>query len=46
MHLHESHLNCRLWHIRICVGEIESEVSPLTPTTIILNGAVMASHSH
>lgn len=48
MHLHESifHLNCRLWHIHISIGEIESEVTPLTPAAIILNGAVMASHSH
>lgn len=27
-------------------GEIESEVLPLTPAAIIVNGAVMASHSH
>lgn len=28
------------------VGEIESAASLLTPAAIILNGAVMASHSH
>ncbi|AWO96184.1 Hypothetical protein SMAX5B_002562 [Scophthalmus maximus] len=32
--------------MRISVSEIESEVSSLTPVAIILNGAIMASHSH